>query len=136
MLELRVMGFDYGTKRIGVATGQTLTNTATALTQLSVQQGLPAISDIQKLLDEWQPDVLIVGLPLNMDDSRSKSSASATHFANWLKKKFKLPVHLIDERLSTREARERIEQPGKKYTKERLNSVAAQVIVETWLMDQ
>ena len=136
MPDVRVLGFDYGAKRIGVAVGQTLMGTASALTQLSAQKGKPEVRAVQALLDEWRPDALIVGLPLNMDDSPSKSSKAAQRFASWLETEFKLPVYLVDERLSSREARDRLDQPGKKYTKTELNSMAAQVIVEGWLMSQ
>lgn len=136
MPDIRVLGFDYGAKRIGVAVGQTLLGTASALTQLSAQKGRPEVRAVQVLLDEWRPDALIVGLPLNMDDSPSKSSKAAQRFASWLEIEFKLPVYLVDERLSSREARDRLDQPGKKYTKTELNSMAAQVIVEGWLMSQ
>jgi putative Holliday junction resolvase len=133
MPEFTYLGFDYGTKRIGVAVGQTLTGTATALQQVEVENGLPRKPVIQDLIQDWQPHALVVGLPLNMDESISKSANRAKRFAKWLENTFDLPVHLIDERLSTREARERLAQPGKKTTKTQLNSMAAQVILETWL---
>lgn len=136
MPDQRVLGFDYGAKRIGVAFGQTFTSTAQALMQLQVQQGKPAVREVQALIEEWRPDVFIVGLPLNMDGSMGKTAKAAQQFAAWLEATFKLPVHLVDERLSSREARERLEQPGKKITKSELNSMAAQVIVEGWLMNR
>lgn len=136
MPELTYLGFDYGTKRIGVAAGQTLTGTATALDQLTVEKGLPHKHAVQALIDDWRPNGLVIGLPLNMDDSISKSAERAKRFADWLEIEFKLPTHLVDERLSTREARERIEQPGKKVTKAQLNSMAAQVILESYLQQR
>lgn len=133
MPEQRLLGFDFGSKRIGVAFGQTFTGTATPLTQLAVNNGQPDVSAIQRLIEEWHPDAMVVGLPLNMDASASKTSKAAQKFARWLEAEFKLPVHLMDERLSSREARERLELSGKKYTKQQLNSVAAQVILEGYL---
>jgi len=112
-----LIGFDFGKKRIGVAVGQTLTDTATPLTQLTAQAGLPEHIAIQALIDEWRPSAFIVGLPLNMDETLGPSAIAAQKFGTWLTENFTLPVHYVDERLSSREARERISEYQNKYSK-------------------
>lgn len=138
MTDQRLLGFDYGSKRIGVAVGQTVLGSATPLTQLTVIAGKPDRAAVAKLIEEWRPNAFVVGLPLNMDDTASESSRAAQRFGKWLEKEFKKPVHFVDERLSSREAQERLTQaePGKKYTKEQLNSVAAQIILEDYFAQQ
>jgi putative Holliday junction resolvase len=128
-----ILGFDFGKKRIGVAVGQQLTNSARPLTQINSIDW----DSIDKLLEEWQPQTLIVGLPLNMDDSISPLAKVAKKFAKQLEQHCNLPTHLIDERLSSREALERLKDMGKnKPSKEEINSMAAAVILETWLHNQ
>lgn len=128
-----LLGFDFGRKRIGVAVGQSLTGTASPLSQIDATHDY--LEAIEKIIQQWRPQILIVGHPIHMDESESHMSKAATQFAKQLEQRFNLPVHLIDERLSTREAKQRIEElkGNKRYTKEQLNSVAAQVILETWL---
>lgn len=129
-----VFGFDYGRKRIGVAIGQCLTQSATPLDQIHVQQGQVDWPHIIRLIDEWQPDRLIIGLPYNMDDSESNMAKAARRFATALGQHVSLPIELIDERLSTREAKQRLaSQDKQRYHKKALNSMAAVVILETWL---
>jgi len=124
---LTVLGFDFGMKRIGVAVGQTVTHTATPLLILKAQDGVPQWSEVEKLIHDWQADALIVGLPLNMDDTYQPVTFCAKRFANKLNAKYKLPVHLVDERLSTRAARRIAEND------EPVDAIAAQLILETWL---
>jgi len=99
------VGFDFGYKRIGVAVGQQLTCSASPLTTLAATQGVPDWSVVQKLINQWRPVALIVGLPTCIDDSEQYTTAAARGFARQLRKRFALPVHLSDERLSTVEAR-------------------------------
>lgn len=128
-----ILGFDFGKKRIGVAVGQQLTNSARPLTQIDSVDW----DNIDKLLAEWQPQQLVVGLPLNMDDSISPLAKAAKKFSKQLEQHCHLPTHLIDERLSSREALERLKEMGKnKPSKEEINSMAAAVILETWLHNQ
>lgn len=127
------MGFDFGMKVIGVATGNTITGTATPLTHLNAQEGAPDWRAVAALLREWQPVQLIVGLPLNMDGSESEMSQRAQRFARRLHGRFGLPVACQDERLSSYEARvrgARSEQRGA------VDSLAASIIVEQWLAAQ
>lgn len=128
MEEITVLGFDFGRKYIGVATGQTITLTAQPLMTLAgpFQKALP---HIQELIQAWKPTLLVVGLPLNMDGTESQLSKESTRFAAKLKNLSQLPVELIDERLSTRAARERLPP---RHSKSQLNAVAAQIIIETY----
>ena len=79
-----IMGFDYGTKSIGVAIGQELTGTAQPLRAIKANDGIPNWDDIDKLLKEWQPDLLVVGLPLNMDGTEQEITVRARKFGNRL----------------------------------------------------
>jgi putative Holliday junction resolvase len=133
--EMTVMGFDFGMKHIGVAVGQTITRTAQALTSISAQQGIPDWKEIEKLIVIWQPDALVVGLPLNMDGTEQPITQHAHQFAQKLKKHFHLTVYEEDERLSTVEAREKIFSQGgyRALTKKAIDSMAAKLILESWL---
>ena len=122
----RVLGIDFGLRHMGIAVGQLVTRQATPLTEIRANNGTPDWRAIKKLIEEWHPDRLIVGLPLNMDDTDNPITVAAREFAARLAKKTGLPTTLVDERLSTVEARERGGQ----------HAVAAQVIVETWINEQ
>jgi putative Holliday junction resolvase len=131
-----ILGFDFGMKYIGVASGQTVTKTATAITAIRATDGIPNWDEIAQLITKWQPTVLIVGIPLNMDDSPQLLTHCATKFANRLKNKFKLPVHLVDERLSTWEAKQRLSTRDKDLSAKQLqqvNAESAAILVEQWL---
>ena len=131
-----LLGFDFGTKRIGVAVGQTVTQSARPLETLKAQQGIPQWPQVDKLIKVWQPDALVVGIPLNMDGTEQPLTLLAQNFLNALKERYQLPVYGIDERLSTVDARERIfEQGGYKALKSgQIDSVAAQLILQNWLL--
>lgn len=98
------LGFDFGTKSIGVAVGQRITATARPLPALKAQDGKPDWNVIEKLLKEWQPEAVIVGLPLNMDGTEQPLTARARNFANKIHGRFGVAILLHDERLSTVEA--------------------------------
>lgn len=98
---LSALAFDFGSKRIGVAFGQSLTGTAQALPILRSRDGIPDWDEVAKLIDTWQPDVLIVGQPYNMDGSDSELLVRAEKFARRLHGRFHLPCYGIDERLSS-----------------------------------
>ena len=133
----RVIAFDYGEKRIGVAVGQSLTGTANPLAGLKAKEGQPNWSEIEKILKEWQPDYLVVGLPLNMDASEQLLTKRATKFSNRLNGRFNIPVKLMDERLSSVEAREQLfSQSGYKGLKNNsIDSQAACLILESWFRE-
>lgn len=129
-----VLGFDYGLSRIGVATGQTLTRTATPLSAIKAKDGIPDWDQVAGLVSEWKPDLLIVGLPLHADGSDSDMSVRATKFGNRLHGRFGLPVQFVNEFESTREARGLTGYRGKAGDQDgRLDTAAACVILERWL---
>ena len=130
----KVLGFDFGMKRIGIAAGQAITKTATPVTALNAKDGIPQWSEITQLIEHWQPDVLIVGLPLNMDGTEQPITQCARKFGNRLQQRYQLPVKFVDERLSSRAAKwEIVDTPGKKKNLKRIDTYAACLIVETWL---
>jgi putative Holliday junction resolvase len=132
-----VLGFDYGQKRIGVASGQTLTGTATPLATVQNPQ-LAGWGQIDAVLAEWRPAQLVVGLPLAADGSDTTVSSAARRFAAELAARSGLPVALIDERLSSHEAEARQLADGRRHAAVRRtrDAVAAAVILETWLAEQ
>ncbi len=130
------MGFDFGLRRIGVAIGQRLTGRATPLSTLKAEQGVPDWSIIRQLLCQWKPHALIVGLPTALDGSALYTTALAANFADELKRLSGLPTHLVDERLSTVEARSQLFEMGgyRKLKKSEIDSLAACIILEQWLI--
>lgn len=132
-----LLGFDFGMKRIGVAVGQTITQSARPLVTLNANQGIPQWEMIAKLIKTWNPDALVVGIPLNMDGTEQPLTQTAQKFSDALKERFKLPVYGMDERLSTKDARERLFNEGgyKALEGAEVDSVAAQLILENWLME-
>lgn len=133
-----VMGFDFGTKRIGVAIGQTVTQTARPLDTLLAKAGEPNWDMLAKLLKKWNPDTLIVGIPLNMDGTDQTISHSAREFAEQLRLRFHLPVEEMDERLTTKDARERLFAEGgyKALQDGQVDKVAAQLIINNWFAEK
>lgn len=118
-----VLAFDFGLRHIGVACGQTVTGTASPLTTLAARDGSPDWEVLLDVIRPWQPVTLIVGLPLNMDDSESDMSARARRFARALERRSGVRTVLVDERLTTREA---LALDGD-------HALAAMLIAETWL---
>lgn len=129
------LGFDFGYKRIGVAVGQQLTCSANPLPTLAAQSGAPDWEKVAKLIDQWKPLALIVGLPTCIDDSELYTTGAAKGFARQLRRRFSLAVHLVDERLSTVEARERLFAHGgyRKIKNTEIDGIAACIILEQWL---
>ena len=131
----RVIAFDWGLKRIGVAVGNTLLATCEPLCVLKARDGVPSWDAIAELFKEWQPELLIVGDPLNMDDSVAEITRRARRFSRQLEGRFNLPVSLVDERLTSREARIQLEDQGLPYHGA-VDAHAAQLILQTWLSEQ
>ncbi len=130
--------FDYGLKRIGVAVGQELTGTASALTTVTARNGKPDWPTITRLFEEWRPDAVVVGLPLNMDGTDHELSRRARRFGNQLHGRYNLPTHFIDERLSSLEAESLLKdglRQKKHSKKDDIDKLAAKVILETWLAE-
>jgi len=130
-----LLAFDCGLARIGVAVGQTITQTATPLSTLSAKQGKPDWQQVEQLIKQWQPQQLIVGEPFNMDASDQDITLRVRKFANRLSGRFGLPCQLVDERLSSAAARDEIFESGgfKKLKKTEIDSIAAALILESWL---
>lgn len=133
----KILGFDFGLKNIGIAYGQALTNIATPLTTIKANNGIPNWNEIKNIIDEWQPNVLIVGIPLNMDGTEQDTTVLARKFAISLKNTFNLPVIEVDERLTTWEAKKELKIPYKdavsKKEQHKVNAKAAAILIEQWL---
>ena len=129
------LSFDFGYKRIGVAVGQQITSSARPLATVDAKLGVPNWDLVQKIINEWRPQALIVGLPTCIDDKELYTTAAARGFARQLRKRFSLPVHLVDERLSTVEARAQLFAEGgyRKIKQSQVDSFAACIILEQWL---
>jgi putative Holliday junction resolvase len=130
-----LLGFDFGMKRIGVAVGQTVTQTARPLDTIKANQGEPNWDALDKLIKTWQPDALIIGIPLNMDGTEQSITLAARKFADLIGARFQLPVYGVDERLTTKAAREYLFNEGgyKALQNGQVDSVAAQLILQSWL---
>jgi len=130
-----LLGFDYGTRQIGVAVGQVITGQARELCILKARDGVPDWQKVEALLREWQPDALVVGLPLNMDGTPSEMSERAEKFARRLNGRFNLPVHTHDERLTSYEAKGMVIAQGgsRDFGANSVDGLAAQLILESWM---
>lgn len=130
-----LLAFDYGTKNIGVASAQTIAKTANSLPGLKAKDGIPDWNQIEKLLQEFKPDLVLVGLPLNMDGTESELSTRAKKFANRIHGRFGVKVEMIDERLSSFAAKgEVLSQGGSRdYKNNPVDSIAARILLEDWL---
>ena len=136
------LGFDYGTKRIGIAVGQVLTASARPLTTLRTVRDRPDWDAIERLIETWKPDALVVGVPLNMDGSEQDMTRAARRFGARLQGRYGLPVHYADERLSTREAHNRLIEGGHKlrngrtFARHPVDAVAAQIVLQAYINEQ
>lgn len=135
-----ILAFDYGTRRIGVASGDTLTRTARALTTLERSAALPWPA-IAKLIEEFRPAQLVVGLPYNMDGTPTHLTETTRAFARELHSRHRIPVVLVDERLSSREAEGQLREARASGLKKRrlthgdVDMAAAKVLLERWFQD-
>ena len=123
-----LMAFDYGTKNIGVAVGQTITQTAEPLTVIRQSNGHLDWAAIEKLIGEWRPDKIIIGFPATDDGKRIAIHDAIERFASDLKSRFALPIAYCDERLSSFEAAQLSDE-----SRHELDAIAAQLILQTWL---
>ncbi len=120
-----------------MAVGNRLTGTSQALTVLRARDGVPDWAALEALVAEWQPGLLLVGRPLNMDDSESELSRRAEKFGRRIAERCRLPVDYMDERLSSFEAKQLLRESGHRgdYQRDPADSLAAQLILETWLAE-
>ncbi|AEW44212.1 putative Holliday jonction resolvase [Serratia symbiotica str. 'Cinara cedri'] len=130
-----VIAFDFGSKSIGSAIGHELTGCAHALAAFKAHDGSPDWQKVAKLLEEWQPDIVVVGLPFNMDGSEQWTTRQARKFASQIHGRFSIKTVYHDERLSTVEARAKLFAHGgfRALNKSSIDSVSAVVILESWL---
>ena len=135
LIEKTLIGFDYGTRSIGVAVGQTITKTAQPLAAIHTSDQNKLLNKINELIELWRPDALVVGNPINIDGTEQKLTHLTKKFAARLTQQFNLPVHLMDERLTTLEAREDLFALGgyKSLTKSQVDSYSAKLILESWM---
>ncbi len=129
-----LLGFDFGMKKIGIAIGQSITESARPLTIIKAQDGIPDWKSIKNLIEEWQVEALVVGLPYQLDGNEQEITRATRKFANRLQAQFKLPVYLIDERYSSKEARSQLNEMG--AHKDSLDSYAAKLILESWFREK
>jgi putative Holliday junction resolvase len=136
--QVRALGFDFGTARIGVAFGQSLTGTAQPVAVVRAADGIPDWNDLEALIAEWTPDLFIIGLPYNLDGSESELLLRAVKFGKRLNGRFHKPVYGMDERLSSKEAIDQVlNSQTKKSAKKRttIDDIAAQIILENWFAE-
>ncbi len=129
-----LLGFDYGRKRIGVAVGQRVTGSASALTTVSARDGKPDWPAITRLIEEWKPDALVVGIPYHMDGGEQDMTRAAQRFCRQLEGRYHLPVHPADERLSSWVVEAGLAESGK--TARAIDPLSAQVILQDWLQQK
>ena len=129
-----VMAFDFGEKRIGVATGETMLKNAHALITIETEVTETRFVEIGKLVTEWRPSLLIVGLPTHMDGTAHALTNLSKKFAQRLEGRFNLPVMMVDERLSSAEATQQLNGAGinGREQKNMIDAVAAQVILQSY----
>ncbi len=133
-----VLGFDFGARWIGVASGNRISQSARPLASLAAQSGQPEWARVDALLAEWKPDALVVGLPLTLDGGEQAVTRGARAFADTLGRRSGLPVHLVDERHTSQEAARRFAAQraagsARRRDAANLDSLAAAVILESWL---
>lgn len=129
-----IMAFDFGTQKTGMAVGQALIESANPLPLFPMKDGIPNWDNLLKIVKQYQPDLFIIGLPLNMDDSESELSTRARKFARRLRHQTNIETWMVDERLSTRAARDELSHyhaqgRGKKVS---ADSLAATLFIESW----
>jgi putative Holliday junction resolvase len=133
---ISALGFDYGTQRIGVAYGQSLTGTAQRVCVLKAKDGIPDWGQIEALISEWKPNFFVVGIPYNLDGSESELMVRAIKFANRLNGRFHKPSYGMDERLSSVEAAEQVFEKNRGAKKRAsIDDIAARIILENWFSE-
>ncbi len=133
-----LLAFDFGQRRIGVAVGQTVTHSARPLTTLVSSDNGPDWEAIEQLIDDWGPNVLLVGLPLSADGSESDQCRAARQFAADLGE-YEIPVQLIDEHLTSAEATDLLREARRRGNRQQrvrkgdIDALSAALIAEQWL---
>ena len=129
-----ILGFDFGKKYIGVAVGQEITGTASPLGSIKATNGIPHWDNLSSYLTEWQPDLIVVGLPLNMEGTEQQLTLDAKKFGNRISGRYGLTVEFQDERLTTADAKERLFAQGgyKNLKKDNIDAESAALIIESF----
>ena len=128
---MQILAFDYGTKHIGIAVGQTITRTSSPLMILNIQQEGPDIwRTIGQLVEEWKPDRLLVGQPLNMDGTPSDMMKKVNKFYTKLQTQTNITCELVDERLTSFEAKQLIKSNSRSI---RIDDLAAKIFLDNWM---
>ena len=135
------LGFDFGLRRIGVAVGQSITGSASPVTVVTARDGRPDWTTVDAVVAEWQPDALVVGVPVLLDGTEQAVTHAARRFARRLRARYRLSVHEADERLSSAAAEGLIadarESGGRRRTRKGdVDRIAATLILERWLADR
>lgn len=123
---MQILAIDFGLKKVGLAIGNTLTKTSMPISTIFYKSKQELFNLLEKHVIEWKPEIIIIGNPLNMDQTESEMSKLAEKFSNQFSKKFNLAVELVDERLSSFEAKE--------FAKDgNLDAMAAKLILDSWM---
>ena len=134
-----MLALDFGLRRIGVACGNSLTGTASALTTINADNGCPNWTELDQLVNEWMPDVFVLGLPYNKEGGESEMTATVRRFAAELQMRYPLPTEFVDERYTSAEASALLKEQrrqgarNKRVQKSDVDSLAAQLIAESWM---
>ena len=129
-----IIAFDFGTQKTGMAVGSSIIESATQLALFPMKDGIPNWDELLKIIKQHQPNLFLVGLPLNMDDSESELSTRARKFARRLRHQTNIETFMVDERLTTREARDELDhyQAQGRAKKLAADSIAAALFIESW----
>ena len=133
-----IVAFDFGLKHIGMAVGQEITNTAQTFYSLKAESGEPNWDELDIIVRDWQPKLFVVGNPINMDGSDRDIKEKSDKFSNLIRQRYNIPVELMDERLSTREARERMKSDSVHFVEASADThqISAQIILESWFREK
>ena len=128
-----VMAFDFGLRNIGIAIGQNITKSASTFYAIKAKEGEPDWMKLDSIVKEWEPSLFIVGDPINMDGTKSEFQKRILKFSNDLKRRYAINIYKMDERLTTKEAKERIkdESNGLQASANK-HSISSQIILEDW----
>ena len=135
----RVLALDFGDRRIGLAAASTQNRSSSAIGTIMARGGVPDWPELDKAVREWTPDLLVIGMPYNMDGTESAMTARVLQFVDVLIERYGLPVETVDERLTSVEARDLLKEQRrqgvrrKKLKREEVDSLAAKLIAENWI---
>ncbi|AJC49093.1 Holliday junction resolvase RuvX [Allofrancisella guangzhouensis] len=131
-----LLAIDYGRARIGLASGQMITKTASPIGTVEAYDGKPNWLELDRIIKRWNPSDIIIGLPLDTNDLDTDITRDARNFAKEIQDRYQKNIHLINEAYSTREARWRLENvKNKKVSHIKVDALAACVILETWMSE-